>query len=358
MQKHDYQRKPVIFRVACILALAATLTQGQPNWSQAHASMKQWCEDYNKTHPYGKIFNKSHDHDYLHRYWKNFQEDGSVFDAARTGRPRIITREDALIAAGLVKQGKVTTKKVGRKEITYIRYYTSIAQAVRECPMLGQICHDCHATPEQLLAAMHYWDPTLVRRRVFLKHSFTPAQMEARMAYAADMLQRYAADPSFLHNIIFIDEASIVISDKMRSDIHVWCQAHDLNFTDVCPIENHGKEEVTVRWICAVSAHPAFAKTGGLVYLDFTTGTTDIKRRINKRIDGNPVPNWVYQVGIRLHQPEPVVAMPILVITTVSNSCQQGLPISHISAIQMVLLSSICRCQHNRVALGCSLEGC
>lgn len=358
VKKHEYQRKPVVFRVACILAIAATLIHGQPDWHAAHDSMKQWCEDYNKAHPYEQIFNRSHDHEYLKRYWENFHDDGSVFDAPRPGRRRKISREDALIAAGLVKQGKTTTKTVGRREMTYIRYYTSIAQAVRECPVLGQICHDYQATPEQLLAAMHYWDPTLVRRKVFLKHTFTPAELEERAAYAADMLQRYAADPTFLLHTIYIDEASILVSDKIQSDVHVWCEAHDLNFTDVCPISLNKKDKIMVRWICAVSAHPAFAKTSGLVYIDFTTGTTDIKRRTNQRTDGNPIPDWVYQVGMSLHQPEPVVAIYIHVITTVSNSQQQCLRIGHSSAIPAVLFSSICRCKHHSIALACCLQGC
>ena len=57
-------------------------------------------------------------------------------------------------------------------------------------------------------------------------------------------------------------------------------------------------QTIAVRWICAVTAHPAFADKGGLVYFEFTTGTTEINRRVNKRRDGSQaVGNWKYQVG-------------------------------------------------------------
>ena len=299
VKKHKYARKPMLFRVACIMAIAATLVGDQPDFSKAHARMKQWAEDYNKSHPYEEIFNRSHDHEYLKRYWHNFQESGSVCDAPRAGRPRNISKADALRAASLVKQGKWYTQRVGRQDITYIRYYTSIAHAVRECGELADICHRNSVSPEQLLAAMHHFDPTLVRRKIFLKHTFTPTELEQRMTYAQDMLTQMKANPDVLQNTIYIDEASIVISDKTKSDVHVWCEAHDLNFTDVCPIPLHKGEKIVVRWICAVTAHPAFANKGGLVYFEFTTGTTGIDRKVNKKWDGsNLTGQWKYQVGV------------------------------------------------------------
>jgi hypothetical protein len=72
-----------------------------------------------------------------------------------------------------------------------------------------------------------------------------------------------------------------------------------VNFNDVCPLPvGHNKEPVKVHIIAAVSAHPAFESTNGLVYVEFTTGTTHIKRRHNKRMDGSTrVDNYSYQVG-------------------------------------------------------------
>lgn len=288
----------MVFRVACVLAIAASLVGGQPDFSAAHARMKQWCKDHNKDHPYEEILNNNTDHDYLKRHWKNLHDNGSVFDAPRSGRPHKISEQDAVRAANLVKQGKWYKQTVGRKEYSYLRYYTSIAQAVRECAELAEICNKYNATPEQLLAAMHHYDPTLVRRKIFLKHSFTPMELDQRVTYAADLLRQFKANPQVLQNTIYIDEASIVISDKTKSDIHVWCERHDLNFTDVCPMPLKKGETIVVRWICAVTAHPAFADKGGMVYFEFTTGTTDINRRVNKRFDGSQaVGNWKYQVG-------------------------------------------------------------
>ena len=49
------------------------------------------------------------------------------------------------------------------------------------------------------------------------------------------------------------------------------------------------------------AAHPHYDNLGGLVYVDFTTGTTDIKRRVNKRLDGSiRSPDFKYTVSVLL----------------------------------------------------------
>ena len=45
---HDYMRKPMIFRVQCVLVLAALLVGGTPDWAAANHKMKQWLKQHNK----------------------------------------------------------------------------------------------------------------------------------------------------------------------------------------------------------------------------------------------------------------------------------------------------------------------
>ena len=54
--------------------------------------------------------------------------------------------------------------------------------------------------------------------------------------------------------------------------------------------------DVKVRFWLGVSSHPTFAATNGLVFWDFTTGTTDIKRLYNTmgQEDGDA---YEYKVG-------------------------------------------------------------
>jgi hypothetical protein len=338
---HDYERKPLHFRVACVLLLGSLLINGVPDWPTAHAKMKVWIKNNNKNPDNEPVKLGDRGYDYLKRYWDNFNKYGSVEDGPRSGRPHKFSEADALRAASLVKQGMWLTTRVRGKDIKYLSYYTSIMQACQHCGELEQIRLKYKATYAQLLAAMHFYEHTLVYRRVFLKHSFTPAELRQRMAFSADMLRRHAESDDFLTRTIYIDEASLVISEKTKSDIRVWCEKNDLSFTDVCPIKYHKGKEVTVRWICAVTAHPAFKEQGGLVYLEFTTGTTDIHRRQNTRIHGGtPDPSWVYQVG-SLHQPEPVVAILIHITTAVGHQLLHGIHIRHQVAIQVVQFSSI-----------------
>lgn len=316
---HDYMRKPMIFRVQCVLVLAALLVGGTPDWAAANHKMKQWLKQHNKGKPKAQRITVSRGYGYLTSYWRNFIKYGSVEDAPRAPKSCKIPEPAAARAAVLVKSGEEVTTRVRGKDFTYHSYYTSIEQACERCPELEQIRADHNATHAHLLVAMHKADPTLVYRKIFFKHTLTPAELLERSGFGAEALQKLRADPDFLKKIIFIDEASIVISDKTRSDVHAWCDKYDLSFTDVCPIPLHKGEEIVVRWICAVSAHEAFADKGGLVYFEFTTGTTNIHRRVNTKLDGSTTDhNFAYMVSL-LHQPKAVVAIAVNLVPAVGN---------------------------------------
>lgn len=316
---HAYNRKPQAFRIACVIACATVLINGTPDWKVANAEMRQWLKDYNEDKPKAEKVTVSRGYAYLKTYWRNFNKYGGVGDAPRAPRTCKIPTVDAAQAAFLVKSGQPVTTRIKGKDFTYHSYYTSIQQACEKCPALEKIRVTHNATHAQLLAAMHRADRTLVYRKVFFKHTLTPKEMRERSAFGEDMLKRLEADPNFCKNTIFIDEASIVINDKTKSDVRAWCDKHDLSFTDVCPIPVHKGEEITVRWICAVSAHEAFAAKGGLVYFEFTTGTTNIHRRVNTKLDGSTRDHSFAYTVSALHQPKAVVAVTVNNIPAVGN---------------------------------------
>lgn len=297
-------------RVAGVLFCALCLVGEQPDWAKAHTALQAYIEARNKSLPEDQqqhIY--SHDYNYLRTWWARFRLWGSVHDAARSGRPTIIPDADALKAASLVKEGRWVEKKVKGKTVKHLVHYTSISQAVRVNEELRNMVARLGVSPEQLLHAMHEVDPDLVRRKIFFKHSFTPDELGQRMRFATFCLGMQQVSGHLLSNTIFIDESSIVINKHTKSDVYVWCDKHDLNFSDVCPRKLPKEGSVTVRFIVAVSAHPAFSARGGLVYMDFTTGTTNINRRVNRRYDGSQrVGDWRYQVS-RLHLPDSAVAI-------------------------------------------------
>lgn len=294
-----------------------------PDWHQVHVALQGKLKECHRDHPdQEEVYILSNDTKYLQTWWQHFNKYGSVADGARSGRPYKISKEEALQASEIVKAGRLVTRKVHGKTVEHLVHYTSIAEAVREEPTLQQLVTDKDITPEQLLHAMHVHDPDLVRRRIFFKHSFTPDQLEERLQYAKARLHHLEKIPFHPQNIIFIDESSIVINKSTKSNVYVWCDKHDINFSDVCPRKLPKEGSVTVRFIVAVSAHPAFAAKGGVVYMDFTTGTTDIHRRHNKLWDGPLlVGNQKYRVSM-LHCVQPAVAIKISVPTAVGGQQQ------------------------------------
>jgi hypothetical protein len=109
---------------------------------------------------------------------------------------------------------------------------------------------------EQLLHAMHDADPSLVRRTLFFKHDFTVQELQQRVEYAKYCLKVDEEWPAFLAHTIYIDESSFRVDKYTESDVWVWCNKHDLNFSDVVPRKlKKGNKSVTVKFIVAVTAH-------------------------------------------------------------------------------------------------------
>jgi hypothetical protein len=309
-------------RVWGVIFCSIFLGAGGPDFARAHHALEVHMRDVNKQLPDDQQqFINSHDYNYLRTWWGHFVENGTVGDAHRDGRARKCNREDALEAAQICKDGKLVEEKVKGQTVAHRVHFTSLAEAIQESDRMKQIMHnnDMHFA-EQLLHAMHDADPSLVRRKLFFKHDFTVQELQQRVEYAKYCLRVDEEWPAFLAHTIYIDESSFRVDKYTESDVWVWCDKHDLNFSDVVPRQlKKGNKSVTVKFIVAVTAHPAFARKGGVVYMEFTTGTTKIKRHINTRLDGNEIErNMEYEVSL-LHRGCYVVPVTVSVTLAVGN---------------------------------------
>lgn len=287
------------------------MTADGVDWEAAGAQFNQQLPIEQQKHPDDLAMIAEHTKTFLERWWTRFKEDGTLEDRPRTGRPPIISAEEALRASVILKNGRYVDTKYKGKTYQELTGYPTVESAIEDNEWLRNLVISKHISADQLREAMLAHDPDLGRHRVVFKRKFSDAEMQARVDFSEAMLAKLKANPSFLQNVVFIDEASFIIHSKSKDVVHVWADKHAHCFSDVCPLDIPEGDEIKVRFICAVSAHPKFAAKGGLVYMDFTTGTDDINWRVNKRMDGSVrVGNWEYQVGT-LHLKKHAVAIAI-----------------------------------------------
>jgi hypothetical protein len=306
-----------------ILLCAKYFADGEPNWPLVSVHLLEFMAVYNAFfQPDPQLGVGSKGYKYLRDWWEHFIQRGSIADAPRSGRPHKISLDVARRAAAIVKAGKWVVEKRRGILVFHRVHYTSIGEAVRQNAQLAGLVQHLNINHHQLLHAMHMADPTLVRRKIFFKHLFTANELAARQQFAKDCLRYWLFWPRHLGNfqqhVIFIDESSIAVNKFTKSDVYVWCDDSDVRFRDVCPRQLRKKGDgIVVRFIVAVTAHPAFASTGGLVYVDLTTGTTDIQRRTNKLQDGSQTAgDQEYMVSV-LPLVDSYVAITVSVITAV-----------------------------------------
>lgn len=306
-EQGDPHYKPMWARwlaVFVCVSVGVTAAASPEQWRAATVSFVQQREQWEKVFTFlpqcGEVSRPAR---FVQRWYAKFLGgDCTLEDAARSGRPRLLSLEEAQRAAAFVKKGRWVKVKVKKGTQHRLVYFTSIQDAVDHTPELKKIIDDNQISVAQLRAAMHAADPDLVRRRITFKRALSKEEKEERVKTAQQLIQEYERDPSFLQNMIFIDETSIVLQGGGHEHVAVWCDKHDVDFNDVCPLPiGHKQEPTKVHVIAAVSAHPAFKANNGLVYVDFTTGTSHIHRRHNKRMDGSTrVPDYNYQVGVLL----------------------------------------------------------
>lgn len=189
-------------------------------------------------------------------------------------------------------------RMVRQQPVTEHKYFSTVPEAVEHNATLSSMLEQYHATPEQLLNAMHRVAPDLVRRRVTFRHQLSRVEKANRQRVSLQLLSRLRDEPDPLQRMVFIDETTIMTHGLKHDHIEVWVNATDTGFHDYHGVPGRSWDPVKAHVVAAVSSHPSFEGTHGLVYADFTTGTTKIKRRENRRRDSSQaVPDFVYTVS-------------------------------------------------------------
>lgn len=285
-----------------ILTASAT---GIVNYTQAGAMLKANLPTYNTMFPKEQASLGEAPATFAKRWYTTFKKTGAVNDNPRAGRPHKIPDEKALQAAKILAQGYNVTYTVRRRQVEELKNFSTINEAVHASDTLRAMLDEVNATPEQLLEAIHRVAPELHHRRLIFRHSLSAAEKLKRQQVSRDLLARHQLDPRFLQRLVFIDETTIQTYGYKKDHIEVWVNSSDTTIKDYHGVPGKAWAPVKAHVIAAVTAHPAFQSVGGLVYMDFTTGTTDIKRRINKRLDGSQhVSDFKYNVSVLplLHQ--------------------------------------------------------
>jgi hypothetical protein len=233
--------------------------------------------------------------------WDHFVEYGDVEDNLRTGRPVLISREDALTASTAIKAGRLHTKTRKGHTITLISYFTTVRQATVESDAVKGVMQKYNCTPHQLYNAMMREDPNLGRRSFALKYRLTEKEKAARKSFCKQLLAEWNVAQALLNAIL----ARIVQCDEGRWTYNTYTHAHVRAYVDLQHLPLHdyvslptikGDKQQTVHFFICVSAHPSFSDKNGLVYYELTTGTTHILRWFNKLGQEGKEP-FVYQVS-------------------------------------------------------------
>lgn len=238
--------------------------------------------------------------EFCRRHYNNFFDSGNVEDRPRSGRPREIAAEDAKAAGELLMSGFWKEVKVlgggGATEERLILYPT-FADAVKLCPQLKELMEKYKCSDRLMLATIHRHCPDLKRITLFSHHEFTVAEKQKRIEYGSYMLGMLKKEPSFLHLIVFCDESSFVLHGRTKHEVKVYCSTNAVLPSEVCHVSDLTIKPITVHFFLAVTANACFSPSGVVLY-DVCTGTTDIKRLVNKHWDGSTrVSNWEYQVS-------------------------------------------------------------
>jgi len=293
---HSKGPKPLPYRIAAVEAVAAAKQGSSIDWAKAFKVFKG-LDNGSYARGVG-----SHWKQFLARMWDHFHKTGRVDDADRSGRPPKLPEAEAIKAANMIKAGKWVYALPMSRGIKRRAYFRTIPQAIKELPALQQIVKEYNLTADALRHRMLKVDPDLKRRTLTMKYDFDADSMKARQAHCKEMLAAISSGPTqrkaFLESLLFGDEASVTLSPTDTKHIKVWVSKEDFNSNTVLHLPRlKGFKECKVHFFIVVSAHPAFADQNGLVYWEFTTGTSELKRYHNT-LDQEDEDPFKYQVGL------------------------------------------------------------
>lgn len=223
---------------------------------------------------------------FINRWGQRFVTAGNVETKQRSSRkpkPGTITREDALMAAKILKAGHWIDRKDKHGNVvdSVFRHYPSVSRAVKTNDALRAIKVRYNLTCKQLLYHMKLADPNLRRHRVRIKPPVPDNWLHKRKVRARSLYNRCQTQPDWRDRCYFVDECKIWVDDTATDGVHVWCDASDKDFHTTVHYDKANRNKgMKVRFLSVVNP------VHGTVYLEFTTGTHDIERLHNKMPSG------------------------------------------------------------------------
>jgi hypothetical protein len=267
--------------MAAVIAVARATEGDAVDWAKASAIFKEIGNGL----PAQAV--GSHVAVFLRHWWLAFITTGSIDDAPRSGRPTLVPDDVAAEAAELVKAGQWVQQVAGQQRYRVQVLFRSIPQAIRAVPRLGQICHIFGVTSEQLRNAMERVDPNLVQRTLCFKYAHSAEQLQTRQTFGRAQRAAVGRTPAEwapeMDRMVWWDEGGLSLSSNENRHIRVWVDKDTLQGYDVLhwPAAS-GRGDCKIHFGIGVTSHPAFIRSNGLVYFEFTTGTTFMKRLHNK----------------------------------------------------------------------------
>jgi hypothetical protein len=209
--------------------------------------------------------------DFLQRHYNHWRSTGNVEDMPRSGRPPKISDAEAADMARIFKGGMIVTVvgDDGQSVPVGHRYYTGIKDAIAYNPQIAQFVHDKDITPQTLLERMLRADDQLVVKSLDVKPAFTADQMKERVWVARQLLRSSQDELSW---VVWVDCGSIVLY-RQTTSCSVYMSTEDPAYTEVMPQLPGGRQKpIVLSFFMAVNA------LLGPVYLEFVTGTTELRR--------------------------------------------------------------------------------
>lgn len=260
------------------------------NWQAAYAAAR--CNKELAPYLAAEVMSTA-DQQEARRAGKKFIREATVKNLPHVKKPNMhklqsaISPDEAKLASYLLKTGYTESTPIGpNRTHTEHHYYTTLTGAMEKCPALKGIydkydamCDD--VTPSEFMAALYKWDPLLRERRIHIKYALDQDLKDKRQQKATYFHRKAQQDPNWLRRIFFIDECAINFDHEIRKGVHVYCDAHDKGVRFVIPFEKlDANKAIKVKVMGAVNM------LTGPVFLEFTTGTTDVQRMHNINSDG------------------------------------------------------------------------
>lgn len=227
------------------------------------------------------------------RVGKKFIQDATVKNLPHTKHLntnkllQAIPPDEAKMASFILKQGYTESFPLPDGEVhTEHNYYNTLGDAMDHSPALKGIyekykeqCDD--VTPAEFMRALYKYDPLLRVRRVHIKYALDDDLKAARMQKARYFYSKANSEPDWLKKIFFVDECAINFDHEIRKGVHVYCDAHDKGYRFVIPFEKlQPNKGIKMKVMGAVNM------LTGPIFLEFTTGSTDVQRMHNVNSDG------------------------------------------------------------------------